>query len=485
MAGTGKSTISRTIADYLHSAKLLGGTFFFSRSLGEANNARKFVATLAYCLAGVSNELKARMGEALMSNKDVLRQGLRNQWKELIARPLTETKFPQRLRLNFVVDALDECSSEDDIRILIQLFVELKEVGNADIGVFVTSRPEVPIKLKFNDIPRFLHRKLDLRDIPIDVIEHDLSIFVQEKLSELAKQRNISDWPPESELRTLVKNSGNLFIYAATACRFIADISWDPAERLSQIVTRSVTDGESMTRLYEMYTQVLESSLLSSYSAGESRRLCDRFREVVGTIVVLFDELSIHSLAKLLSQNNSWIEGCLVNLHSVLNVPEDTTTPIRLLHPSLRDFLLSQPERGNEKFFVQEAQIHARLVTHCLDIIEKSLKRNICSLPAPDSSPLDAKPEILDARLPKHVRYACLYWLSHLESAKEFEIEDNQLGLFAGGQIHKFTLNHLLNWLEVMSLLGSMTQAVLMMTKLANITQVRLPLIYRFSIVVT
>ena len=179
MAGTGKSTISRTIADHFHSASLLGGTFLFSTSLGDANNARKSVGTLAHCLANVSKELKARMGESFISNKDVLRQDLRSQWRALIIRPLTETRFSKRLRLNFVVDALDECSSDEEIRILIQLFVELKEVDNVDVGVLVTSRPEVPIRLKFNEVSGILYRKLDLRDIPAIVVEHDLLVFVQ------------------------------------------------------------------------------------------------------------------------------------------------------------------------------------------------------------------------------------------------------------------------------------------------------------------
>ena len=224
-----------------------------------------------------------------------------------------------------------------------------------------------------------------------------------------------------------------------------------------------------------MYVQVLQSSLVFGRSVSGVQKLCDRFKEVVGTIIVLFDELSIQSLAKLLSRPNSWIGECLVNLHSVLNVPEDVATPIRLLHPSLRDFLLSSPERGNEIFHVQEQQIHARLLTQCLDIFGKSMSRNICSLPAPDSSPLDAKPEVLDAKLPEHVRYACFHWVTHLECASKLTNEDDELGGQYASQIHEFILKHFLNWLEAMSLMGNMTQAVLMMTKLAAMTQVCLP----------
>ena len=231
-----------------------------------------------------------------------------------------------------------------------------------------------------------------------------------------------------------------------------------------------------------MYTQVLESSLLAGRSTGESRSLCDRFKEVVGTIVVLFDELSISSLAELLTRPTLWVEKCLVNLHSVLNVPEDEITPIRLLHPSLRDFLLSQPKPKDGTFFVKEAQIHAQLVTQCLDIIRKSLSRNICSLPEPGSSPSDARQSMLDAKLPKHVRYACLYWVTHLERASQSTNEDDHLVDEWTNQIREFVFGQFLNWLEIMSLLRNMTQAVLMMTKLASLAQVKLSLVSRSSL---
>lgn len=41
--------------------------------------------------------------------------------------------------LNFVIDALDECGSDDEIRVLLQLFVELKGPSTVNLGIFVTS----------------------------------------------------------------------------------------------------------------------------------------------------------------------------------------------------------------------------------------------------------------------------------------------------------------------------------------------------------
>jgi len=51
MAGTGKSTVSRTVARRWSDEKRLGASFFFSRGQGDIANASKFFATLACQLA--------------------------------------------------------------------------------------------------------------------------------------------------------------------------------------------------------------------------------------------------------------------------------------------------------------------------------------------------------------------------------------------------------------------------------------------------
>lgn len=51
MAGTGKSTISRTIAKSFKGAKLLGANFFFKRGEGDRGNAMKLFPTIARQLA--------------------------------------------------------------------------------------------------------------------------------------------------------------------------------------------------------------------------------------------------------------------------------------------------------------------------------------------------------------------------------------------------------------------------------------------------
>ena len=55
MAGTGKSTIARTVAREQLAQNQLGATFVFSKGGGDVGNAHKFFTTIAFQLASMAN----------------------------------------------------------------------------------------------------------------------------------------------------------------------------------------------------------------------------------------------------------------------------------------------------------------------------------------------------------------------------------------------------------------------------------------------
>jgi SpoVK/Ycf46/Vps4 family AAA+-type ATPase len=58
MAGTGQSTIARTVARRCADQQRLGASFFFARGGGDLASARKFVTSVAVQLAATSSQLK-------------------------------------------------------------------------------------------------------------------------------------------------------------------------------------------------------------------------------------------------------------------------------------------------------------------------------------------------------------------------------------------------------------------------------------------
>ena len=109
MAGTGKSTVARTVAREYHAQNKLGASFFFSRGEKDVSNVGKFFTTIAVQLAQKSPTLRSRICEVVAKNGDIDTRVLSEQWELLVLRPLTITEAGSlQLPLLLVIDALDE-----------------------------------------------------------------------------------------------------------------------------------------------------------------------------------------------------------------------------------------------------------------------------------------------------------------------------------------------------------------------------------------
>ena len=474
MAGTGKSTIARTIADSFSNDGHLGGSFFFSKGGGDLAHANMFIGTLAYQLATVSASLKRLICDTIAEQTNIIHQGLRNQWKAFISQPLLElgSTVSRPVTLVFVIDALDECDRDDDIKQILQLFIEMKDLNMVRFRVLVTSRRETAIRLGFRNMPEIIHKDLTLHDIPRPVVEHDIGVFLRHELGEIRKERRLAiNWPDEREIGLLVQKSDCLFIYAATICRFIKDPTEDPKERLLSILQDSITDKESPTaELDDMYTKILAHSVLRNHNEEKMMRVSEKFRQVVGFIVVLFDAVSALTLAALIEIPVGNVDRTLDLLYSVLNIPESKDLPIRLLHPSFRDFLLDKKRCLNNHFLVDKDTVHADLARNCLQIMSRVLKRDICNLQMPGALAHDVQRSKIDSYLPRYVQYTCCYWVDHLERISK--ARQNEIGLHDNGQVHYFMKTHFLHWLEALSLVGKVSEGVLMIVKLESMLEV-------------
>ncbi|TQV89987.1 nacht and ankyrin domain-containing protein [Cordyceps javanica] len=75
-----------------------------------------------------------------------------------------------------VVDALDECEQEDDIKRFLYLVSRLETELPDRIRIFLTSRPEEPFRSQFQKVKRTNSRVI-LHEIPKPVVEHDIDIL--------------------------------------------------------------------------------------------------------------------------------------------------------------------------------------------------------------------------------------------------------------------------------------------------------------------
>lgn len=251
VAGTGKSTISRTVAQSFADNGVLSASFFFKRGERDRGNAALLFTTIAARLANIPS-LATQIRDAIDADPDLPRKALKEQFEHLIIKPLGNFEggpiSPKTIV--FVIDALDECERDDDVRVIIRLLSQARTLSSVRLRTFVTSRPELPIRLGFSNI-KGKYQDLVLHKIPKPTIEHDIAVFMKYKLKEIRDQYNglsssdrqlPSNWPDIEAIRTLVQMAVPLFIFAATICLFIKD---DPASRLNEVLNyHSMTEHD-------------------------------------------------------------------------------------------------------------------------------------------------------------------------------------------------------------------------------------------------
>lgn len=183
MVGTGKSTIARTIARTLTEQKRLAARSFSSRGRGDLSHTGKLFRTIARQFAATSSMLKRYICETIAEHENISQQSMRDQWMKLVYQPLLKLEGNQQslLTLVFVIDALDECKSQQHIRLL-QLLTEARDLKNIQLGVLVTSRPKILIRLGFGDIPGSMYEDFVLHDISATIIRHDIAVFLRHEL---------------------------------------------------------------------------------------------------------------------------------------------------------------------------------------------------------------------------------------------------------------------------------------------------------------
>jgi len=110
--GSGKSTISTTLANKFRDDRCLGAFLFFSRDVKERSDPAVVVRTLAFQLGSFSASMRAAISQALTRNLGIVRAPIRLQFRKLVVEPLL-TLFAVRRHTPIVVilDALDECGN--------------------------------------------------------------------------------------------------------------------------------------------------------------------------------------------------------------------------------------------------------------------------------------------------------------------------------------------------------------------------------------
>lgn len=470
LAGTGKSTIARTVAREYSKRMRLGASFFFSRGGGDISHAGMLFTSIAVQLANHVPLLRRHICEAIRECSDIASKPLYDQWRQLVFGPISKLNSNScRPSYILIVDALDECDDEKNIRVILRLFSEARVLEAARIRIFITSRPETPIRHGVSELPGAAHRDFVLHNISPTTVDHDISVYLEYHLGILGQDRTMeAGWPGQEAIKCLIENACGLFIWAATTCRFICEGRKTQIikSRLSSVLQSSGSITEPTKHLNKIYTTVLRTSV-ATFSDEERQEVCVMVRHVLGSMVVLLSPLSARSLSRLLQTPKKDIDETLEDLHAILDIPADQNRPLRLHHPSFRDFLLDKDRCGDPNFWADELQAHQTLAESCIRLMSASLKQDICGQNTPGVLVADVESTQVEQCLPPEVQYACLYWVQHLQKGNA-QLYDND-------HVHRFLKGHLLHWLEALSWMRKVSDGIYAIASLGLIAPVSLP----------
>lgn len=357
-AGSGKTTIARTLAYLCVEKGLNQASFFFYRLDDTRNGIKPLVATLAYQIACRFPLLKDSITAEIEGKPHIFDLSVEEQFQCLVIQPLNSkgwihdpaTSQPQPIVC--VIDALDECLDERGNKSSLQRrslevqshFVQtlhrLVSSKNCPVIFMLASRSEANLRMSFNQIRHSISRiYLDNSCNPSD----DIRRFVADKFEEIRTTHPLAsslphNWPKPSAIGAIVAKSSGQFIYAATVMRYISSPWTDPATSLDVVSRPFSVDSSAVlfTELDDLFAFILGRTknwpivltILSCHVLA-----CN----LSGIWFSLLLELSGHSIKS--------IQPYLIDLASLVEM-DDKQERLVLHNESLIDFLVDPHRSG-------------------------------------------------------------------------------------------------------------------------------------------
>jgi len=274
----------------------------------------------------------------------------------------------------------------------------------------------------------------------------------------------------EPECADLARRAGGLFIYAATAVRYMTPqdglTKEEQVDLMGSLLSNSIgsesldpiEDADEPLQIDILYRQILSEALGKLKKELRLARL-----RILHTFLCTEEHVSMSVAAGLLSASVGMIEQAkqvVSGLHAVLYIKDGK---VFWYHASFPDFIFTQ---ARSKFAISTsssststsvidmscspASHHAFLTHSCFRIMmtgPSCLCFNICNLPS--SFLLDS--EVPNLKVEENIcdvlQYACRYWAQHMIQAISSEYMDLQ------AKIADFLQVHVLFWIEAMNLL--------------------------------
>jgi hypothetical protein len=457
LAGTGKSAIMKTFCERVGGENYILATWFASRNSAERRNPFNVIHTFAYELAVANPSIRPHVLFAIRSPPDIMGRSMKEQIDRLIAEPIAKAQL-SGYTIVFAVDALDECDKIDHVEGGNLIRFLAGALRDRAVKVLISSRQEDSIAKMFKTLS---HIPLRLHEADKTQVEEDVRKILVNGFSVIKQERGITRrvWPSEKDLLDLIHQTGHLLVFAVTVLKFVGEQPFPPVDQLEKVLTGGATStgaspGSPYSQVDALYKQILQAATFHPDHLVQSR-LCERVGNLLRTIVLLEEPLSISSLAQLMVVSEDSLAIDVHALSAVLLIRNDEEShlkaSIRIFHPSFRDFLVDSERCSRPQFLVVHEEHHQDLLRQCVEVLNRGLRYDICRLKNPSLSNADVVdlPERIKKFVSDALRYASMFWPVHSTACKT-------LSDALRGALLEFCTQHLLHWLELLSLLGQL-----------------------------
>lgn len=458
VAGSGKSTISTTIAEYFREIGRLGAFMFFDRADPTSSEPAAVIRTLSYKLALFDSTIKAAICAQMERDLGITEASIRVQFSKLILEPLaTLPAFHTHGPIVVILDALDECGDPTSRKSLLLVLAQGLAKLPSVFRFLITSRREFDIEAALFRRPNVVAKELDIstRRNASDIssyLSHHLAIIRASGMFQLTP-----DWPGTEREQTLARTSGGLFIWASTAVKFIAD-GHHPDQQLDILLRSHRREAESAL-------DALYGTALRTAGKWENDEIAADFRAVLGIIVVGRVPLSDATIDRLLGMENSRSSAfILLRLRCLLHWTPGLA--VQTLHAPFADYLTDARRSGSDPWFIDTSIHHQTLALACFRSMKTGLRFNICKLETSYVSNEDVPdlPERIEKFIPSHLSYACRFWGEHLQEIV--------FGSECVCVLVDFLHFQMLHWLEVLSLIKEIPLAAVALLSANNWSRV-------------
>ena len=461
-AGSGKTTIVYTIAKRFEKdgtpdqSTLLGSNFLCSRQFEETRQRTRIVPTIAYQLARKCQSYADALHAA--DKFDAVNHDVSTQLEGLLVGPWQQSEAmhgPELPPYLIVIDALDEIEGNGGSAFLQDLFTTINEYDLRGFKFLLTSRSDPEIIMLLESFTSSASRWL--QHVPIEEAELDIGTYLRTKLPKLSSNPDLAE---------LGRRAGGLFIYAATAVKYLTPhrsiTIRDQTEMLSDLLSNSYDPASASDATFlidELYRQIMRDTFSKYKGKFLTRRL-----HILYTFLCTAERTSTSTAAALLVEGDDEAARAVVeDLHAVLYTQDER---VFWYHASFPDFMFD-PTRSNFhvgkdrfEFWCNEAAHHNLLGGSCFHIMETGLRFNMGNIMSSflfDSDNAVALCEEVNKNINAVLRYSCHHWAHHLPSPQSVDT-DNLCDC-----ISKFLQIQVLFWIEAMNLLKLSNQCTPML----------------------